>query len=81
MTLWAGAIAAGDGEMPIGRIVAAYPTIPFLATTLLEFVTPRGTPTPALLAAGVLALLAGALARRRFAARACRLIAAHRRRC
>ena len=51
VTLWAGAIAAGDGEMPIGRIVAAYPTIPFLATTLLEFVTPAGTPTPALLAA------------------------------
>ena len=32
VTLWAGAITAGDGEMPIGRIVAAYPTIPFLAT-------------------------------------------------
>ncbi len=63
MTLWASAIAAGDGEMPIGRIVAAYPTIPFLATTLLEFVTPAGTPTPVLLTAGVLALLAGALAR------------------
>ncbi len=30
--LWAGAITAGDGEMAIGRIVAAYPTIPFLAT-------------------------------------------------
>lgn len=60
VTLWANAITAGDSEMPIGRIVAAYPTIPFLATTLLEFVTPRGTPTPVLLTAGVLALLAGA---------------------
>jgi hypothetical protein len=59
VTLWANAIAAGDGEMPIGRIVAAYPTIPFLATTLMEFVTPLGTPTPVLLTAGVLALLAG----------------------
>jgi hypothetical protein len=59
VTLWASAITAGDSEMPIGRIVAAYPTIPFLATTLLEFVTPLGTPTPVLLTAGVLALLAG----------------------
>jgi membrane protein XagC len=61
VTLWAHAIMAGDGQMPIGRIVAAYPTIPFLATTLLEFVTPAGTPTPVLLTAGVLALLAGSL--------------------
>jgi hypothetical protein len=59
VTLWANAITAGDGQMPIGRIVAAYPTIPFLATTLLELVTPAGTPTPVLLTAGVLALLAG----------------------
>jgi hypothetical protein len=61
ITLWASAITAGDGQMPIGRIVAAYPTIPFLATTLLEFMTPAGTPTPVLLTAGVLALLAGGL--------------------
>jgi hypothetical protein len=61
VTLWASAITAGDGQMPIGRIVAAYPTIPFLATTLLELVTPAGTPTPVLLTAAVLALLAGAL--------------------
>lgn len=59
VTLWASAITAGDSEMPIGRIVAAYPTIPFLATTLLEFVSPLGTPTPVLLTACVLALLAG----------------------
>jgi hypothetical protein len=61
VTLWASAITAGDGQMPIGRIVAAYPTIPFLATALLELVTPAGTPTPVLLTGGVLALLAGAL--------------------
>jgi hypothetical protein len=59
VTLWASAITAGDGEMSIGRIVAAYPTIPFLSTALLEFATPSGTPTPVLLAAGLLALLAG----------------------
>jgi membrane protein XagC len=59
--LWASAITAGDGQMPIGRIVAAYPTIPFLATTLLEFVTPAGTPTPVLLTASILALFAGTL--------------------
>jgi membrane protein XagC len=59
VTLWANAITAGDGEMPIGRIVAAYPTIPFLATTLLEFVSPLGMSMPVLLTAGVLALLAG----------------------
>ena len=47
MTLWAGAITAGGGQMPIGRMLAAYPTIPFLATTLLQFSMPAGTPTPA----------------------------------
>jgi hypothetical protein len=61
VTLWASAITAGDREMPIGRMLAAYPTIPFLATTLLEFVTPARTPTPVLLTAAVLALFAGAL--------------------
>jgi hypothetical protein len=60
VTLWVSAITAGEGEMPIGRIVAAYPTVPFLATSLLEFVTPAGTQTPVLLTAGVLALLARA---------------------
>jgi membrane protein XagC len=59
VTLWANAITAGDGQMPIGRIVAAYPTIPFLATTLLEFITPLGTPTPVLLTACTLAVLVG----------------------
>ena len=57
--LWASAITAGDGQMPVGRMVAAYPTIPFLATTLLEFVTPARTPTPVLLTGAVLALFAG----------------------
>jgi hypothetical protein len=61
VTLWASAITAGDGQMPIGRILAAYPTIPFLATTLLGLVTPGGLPIPVLLTAGVLALFAGAL--------------------
>ena len=61
VTLWANAIAAGDGQMPIGRIIAAYPTIPFLATSLMELLTPAGTPTPVLLTAGILAVLAGAL--------------------
>ena len=56
--LWVGAIAAGDGDMSIGRILAAYPTVPFLATSLMQVVTPAGTPTPALLAAGLAGLLA-----------------------
>lgn len=58
VTLWANAITAGDGEMPIGRVVAAYPTLPFLATTLLEFITPAGTPAPVILTATALAFLA-----------------------
>lgn len=59
MTLWAGAIGASGGDVPLGRIVASYPTLPFLATTFLEWTTPAGTPTPALMACGLLALLAG----------------------
>lgn len=59
VTLWAGAIAAGDGDMAIGRIAAVYPTIPFVTTAFLQAVAPAGTPTPALLAAGLLGLLAG----------------------
>jgi len=55
--LWAMSITAGDGGMSIGRITAAYPTIPFLASTLIERATPSGTPAPALLAAGVTASL------------------------
>jgi hypothetical protein len=58
VTLWASAVAAGGGQVPLGRIVAAYPTIPFLATTLLEFLLPDGTPAPALLAALLLSLIA-----------------------
>jgi hypothetical protein len=57
--LWGGAIMAGDGEMSIGRIVAAYPTLPFMMTTLADIVAPAGTPTPALLAAGLLGLIGG----------------------
>jgi hypothetical protein len=58
--LWAGAITAGDGEVSIGRVVSAYPSIPYLATTAMEIVTPAGTPTPALLAALILSFIAGA---------------------
>ena len=61
VTLWASAITAGDGQMPIGRMLAAYPTLPFLATTLLDALTPAGTPTPVLLTGVVLALFAGGL--------------------
>ncbi|MGJ5180140.1 hypothetical protein ACQR16_21220 [Bradyrhizobium oligotrophicum] len=61
VTLWASAMTAGEGQMPVGRILAAYPTIPFLTTTLLQAVTPGGTPTPVLLTGIVLALLAGGL--------------------
>ena len=57
--LWASAIAAGDGQVSIGRIVAAYPTLPFLATALLELMAPAGAPTPALLSALLLGLVAG----------------------
>lgn len=59
MRLWAGATSAGDGEISIGRIVAAYPTLPFLATVLVALFSFDGTPAPALLAAGLLALVAG----------------------
>jgi hypothetical protein len=58
MRLWAGATSAGDGEISIGRIVAAYPTLPFVATALVALLSFDGTPAPALLAAGVLALIA-----------------------
>ena len=57
--LWAAAIMAGEGEMSIGRLVAAYPTIPFIATTLVDVVAPAGTPIPALLAGSLLGVLAG----------------------
>lgn len=57
--LWAGTIAAADGEVSIGRMVSAYPSIPFLAATLIQFLTPTGTPAPALVAALVLSAMAG----------------------
>lgn len=59
LSLWAGAIIAGDGQQSLGRIVAAYPTIPFLATSALEFIAPAGTPVPALLAAALVGLIGG----------------------
>jgi membrane protein XagC len=58
LRLWAGASTAADGQVPLGRIVAAYPTLPFLTTTLVAWLMPAGTPAPALVAAGVLALIA-----------------------
>ncbi len=59
LRLWAGASTAADGQVPFGRIVAAYPTLPFLTTTLVAWLAPAGTPAPALIAAGLLAIIAG----------------------
>ena len=56
LRLWAGARTAADGEVPIGRVVAAYPTLPFLSTTLLAWLAPSDAPAPALVAAALLAL-------------------------
>ena len=58
LRLWAGASTAADGQVPIGRIVAAYPTLPFLSTTLVAWLAPAATPAPALVAASLFALLA-----------------------
>jgi hypothetical protein len=58
LRLWAGAGTAADGQVPIGRIVAGYPTLPFLATTLVAWLAPAGTPAPALVAAGIFSLIA-----------------------
>src|SRR5471030_1706649 len=57
LRLWAGASTAADGQVPIGRIVAAYPTLPFFTTTLVAWLAPADTPAPALVAAGLLALV------------------------
>ncbi|HEY1979599.1 MAG TPA: hypothetical protein VGH13_05900, partial [Xanthobacteraceae bacterium] len=58
LRLWAGASTAADGQVPIGRIVAAYPTLSFLSTTLVAWLAPATTPAPALVAAGLFALFA-----------------------
>jgi hypothetical protein len=58
LRLWAGASTAADGQVPIGRIVAAYPTLSFLSTTLVAWLAPTTTPAPALVAASLFALLA-----------------------
>jgi hypothetical protein len=58
LRLWAGASTAADGQVPIGRIVAGYPTLPFLATTLVAWLAPAGTPSPALVAAGLFSIIA-----------------------
>jgi hypothetical protein len=57
LRLWAGASIAADGQVPIGRIVAGYPTLPFLATTFVAWLAPAGTPAPALVAAGLFSLI------------------------
>ncbi len=59
MRLWAGAITASDGIVPIGRILSSYPSIPFLVSTGLQFVSPAGLPAPSLLAAGLVGMMAG----------------------
>ena len=58
LRLWAGASTAADGQVPIGRIVAGYPTLPFLASTLVAWLAPADAPVPALVAAALLALIA-----------------------
>ena len=58
LRLWAGASTAADGQVPIGRIVAGYPTLPFLTTTFVAWLAPAGTPAPALVAAGLFAFIA-----------------------
>lgn len=58
LRLWAGASTAADGQVPFGRIVAAYPTLPFLTTALVAWLAPPLAPAPALVAAGVLAVIA-----------------------
>jgi hypothetical protein len=57
LRLWAGASTAADGQVPIGRIVAGYPTLPFFATTLFAWFAPAGTPAPALVAAAAFSLV------------------------
>ncbi len=58
LRLWAGASTAADGEVPIGRVVAAYPTLPFMSTTLVAWLLPAGAPAPELVTALLLALFA-----------------------
>lgn len=58
LRLWAGASTAADGQVPIGRIVAGYPTLPFLATTLVAWLAPAGAPAPALVAALLFSVIA-----------------------
>jgi hypothetical protein len=61
LRLWAGASTAVEGGVSIGRIVAGYPTIPFLTTTVVAWLAPAGTPAPALVAAALAGLIAGAV--------------------
>jgi membrane protein XagC len=58
LRLWAGASAAADGQMPIGRVVAAYPMLPFVSTALVAWLAPADAPAPLLVAAALLAFFA-----------------------
>ncbi len=58
LRLWAGASTAADGEVPIGRVVAAYPSLPFMSTTLVAWLLPASAPAPELVTALLLALFA-----------------------
>ena len=58
LRLWAGASTAADGDIPFGRIVAGYPTLPFLTTTFVSWLAPAGAPAPALVAAALFATIA-----------------------
>lgn len=58
LRLWAGASTAADGEVPIGRVVAAYPSLPFMSTTLVAWLLPSGAPAPELVTALLLAVFA-----------------------
>jgi hypothetical protein len=57
LRLWAGARTAADGQVPIGRVVAAYPTLPFISTTLVAWLAPASAPAPELVAAALLAVV------------------------
>jgi membrane protein XagC len=58
LRLWAGASAAADGQMPIGRVVAAYPMLPFVSSALVAWLAPADAPAPLLAAAALLAIFA-----------------------
>ena len=58
LRLWEGASTAARGGVPFGRIVAAYPTLPFLTTTFVAWLAPASAPVPSLVAAALFAIIA-----------------------